>query len=126
MFCMTKPVLFSLNELLKLLGQKQDTKYRLVVPLVVYVACNIFKLTHNATLLICNKLIVIDWSTILLMLREVVQAINVTLWSEISWPTGDKLMGTEASLICVAFLEWKLRSHWRYTNPYFKTETLSC
>lgn len=44
MFRITKPALFSLVELLKHLVQKQDTKYRLAVFVVVRVACSISSL----------------------------------------------------------------------------------
>ena len=95
-FCMSKPALFSLAKLLEPIVKKHDTKYRLSIPTVVRVACTIFKLTHGASLLICSEFFAVGRSIVSLMLREVVQAINVALRSEISWPTGNILLETEA------------------------------
>ena len=96
-FCMSKPALFSLAKLLEPIVKKQDTKYQLSILAVVRVACNISKLTHGASLLICSKLFAVGRSTVSLMLREVVQAINVALRSETSWSTGNKLLETKAN-----------------------------
>ena len=76
--------------------KKKDTKYRLAIPVVVCVACTLFKLTHAANLLICIELFAVGRSTVSLMLRELVQAINVALRSEISWPIGNQITEIEA------------------------------
>ena len=95
MFRMTKPAMESLVALLMPIVKKKDTKYRLAIPMLVRVACTLFKLTHDASLFICSELFAIGRSTVSLLLRDVVQAINITHRSEIAWPTGDKLIETE-------------------------------
>ena len=97
MFRMTKPVVHTLSELLKPSMYKKDTKYRLAIPMLVRVACTLFKLTHGASLFICSEMFAIGRSTVSLVLRDVVQAINITLRSEIAWLTGEKMVETEAA-----------------------------
>ena len=95
MFCMTKPAVQNLAALLKPIVQKKDTKYCLAIPVLVRVACTLFKLTHGASLFICSKMFAMDRSTVSTVLRDVVYAINVTLRSEIAWPSREKLVETE-------------------------------
>ena len=97
MFRMTKQAVHTLAELLKPAMQKRDTKYRLAIPVLVRVACTLFKLTHGCSLFICSEMFAMGRSTISLVLRDVVQAINVTLRSEISWPTGERIVKVEAA-----------------------------
>lgn len=92
---MTKLAVMSLAELLKARVSRKDTKYRLAILVLVWVACTLFKLTHRATLRICSEMFTIGRSTISLVLREVVQAINIILRSEILWPSREKLLNTE-------------------------------
>jgi len=94
---MTKPTIFVLANLLKLVLQKKDIKYHLAIPMVVRVACTLFKLIYGTSLLICNESFVVGRSIVSLMLWEVVQAINIALRLEILWPTGDKLLEIEAN-----------------------------
>jgi hypothetical protein len=96
MFWMNKPAMFALADLLKLHVQKQDTKYRLVVPVLIRIACTLFKLSHGASLFICSEMFAVGKSTVSMMLREVVHAINEVLWHEIAWPTGQRLLDTQA------------------------------
>ena len=96
MFRMTKPAVHSLATLLTPRVQKKNTKYRLSIPVLVRVACTLFKLTHGASLFICSEMFAIGRSTVCLVLREVVEAINVTLRSEIAWPSGEKLLAVQA------------------------------
>jgi hypothetical protein len=63
MFRMTKPVVFALSDLLKPHVQKQDTKYRLAIPVLVRVAVTLFKLTHGASLFACSEMFAIGKST---------------------------------------------------------------
>jgi len=79
-------------------SQEKNTKYRLSIPMVVRIACTLFKLTHGASLLICSELFAVGHSTMSLMLREVVHAINIAFRSEIAWPIGDRFLQTEAEL----------------------------
>jgi hypothetical protein len=76
---MNKPAMFALADLLKLHVQKQDTKYRLVVPVLIRIACTLFKLSHGASLFICSEMFAVGKSTVSMMLREVVHAINEVL-----------------------------------------------
>lgn len=87
----TKNSVFTLSELLKPSVEKRNTRYRLAIPVVVRVACTLFKLTHGANLTICSEMYVFGQSTVSKMLREVVYAINDSLKQELKWPTGDKL-----------------------------------
>ena len=79
MFCMTKVAVFSLADLLRLHVEKQDTKYRLAIPVLIRLVCTLFKLTHGTSLFICSKMFAIEKKTVSLLLREVVYAINETL-----------------------------------------------
>ena len=76
MFRMTKDALFNLAELLRPHVEKQNTKYRLAIVVLIRVACMLFKLTHGANLTICSKMFAIDRSTVCKMLCEVVHGIN--------------------------------------------------
>jgi hypothetical protein len=91
MFRMTKSAVYALADLLRPHVQKQDTKYRMAVPVLVRVACTLFKLIHGASLLICSEMFVVGRSTISLILRDVVCAINDTLRHELMWPTGQRI-----------------------------------
>ena len=89
MFRMTKSDVYALADLLRLHVQKQDKKYRMVVHILVRVACTLFKLIHGASLfIICSERFAGRRSTISLILREVVCAINDTLHHELMWPVG--------------------------------------
>lgn len=79
MFRMTKPAMLSLAEVLKPRVLKKDTNYRLSIPVLVWVACTLFKLTHGASLLICSEMFVVGRSTVSLVLCDVVMAINIVL-----------------------------------------------
>lgn len=79
------------------LVRKQDTKYRLVIPVSVRVACSLFKLSHGVSLLICSELFAVGRSTVSIMLRGVVNAVNIVLRSEMSWPRGDRLASIAVS-----------------------------
>jgi hypothetical protein len=95
MFRMTKVVVFSLPDLLQPHVEKQDTKYRLAIPVLIRVACTLFKLTHGASLFICSKMFVVGKNIVSLLLREVVYAINETLRHELKWPSGQTLLDTQ-------------------------------
>lgn len=84
LFRMTKLALWALADVLKPFVEKKDTKYRFAIPVVVRVACVLFKLTHGCSLFICSELFAIGKSTVSMVLREVVQGINVALRHEIS------------------------------------------
>jgi hypothetical protein len=91
MFRMSKPVVFVLSNLLKPHVQRQDTKYRLAIPVLVRVAVTLFKLTHGASFLVCSEMFAVGKSTCSAILRDIVRAINDCLHHEISWLTGERL-----------------------------------
>lgn len=96
MFRMTKPCVLELAELLRPHVEKQNTKYRIAIPVLVRVACTLFKLTHGANLTICSEMFAVGRSTVSKVLREVVHAVNETLRSEIMWPNGQRMRETQA------------------------------
>ena len=87
MFWMSKLAVFALADFLKPHLQKQDTKYRLVVLVLIRVACTLFKLSHGTSLFICSEMFSVGKSTMSMMFREVMHAINEVLRHEIVWPT---------------------------------------
>jgi hypothetical protein len=60
----------------------------MAVPVLVRVACTLFKLIHGASLFICSEMFAVGRSTVSLILREVVCVINDTLHHEFMWPAG--------------------------------------
>jgi hypothetical protein len=60
---------------LKLFIHTKDTKYKLFI--LVGIACAFYKLVQGCNLLICNELFVVSWSTIFLVVREVIIVINI-------------------------------------------------
>ena len=96
MFRMTKRALLSLAELLAPFIRRRDTNYRLAIPVTVRMACTLFKLCHGVSLLICSELFAIGRSTVSVVLRDVVQAVNVGLRGEIQWPMDDGVPEVEA------------------------------
>jgi hypothetical protein len=95
MFRMTKVAVFSLSDLLRPHVEKQDTKYRLAIHVLIRLACTLFKLTHGPSLFICSEMFAVGKSTVSLLLREVVYAINETLRHELKWPSGQTLLDTQ-------------------------------
>lgn len=102
MFRFTKREIFNLASLLSPTLRKQDTKYRYAIPVVIRLACTLFKLSHAATFLICSELFAVGRSTVSVMLREVVTAINIGLRNEIMWPSGDAVstVASEFQQLC--------------------------
>jgi hypothetical protein len=94
MFQMNKPVVFAISDLLEPHVQKPNTKYRLVVLVLIWVACTLFKLNHGANLFICSEMFVVGKSIVSMILKEVVHAINEALRHEIAWLTGQQLIET--------------------------------
>jgi hypothetical protein len=92
MFRMTKVAVFSLAQLLQPHVGKQDTKYRLAILVLICVPYTLFKLTHGASLFICSEMFAVGKSTVSLVLREVVCAINDTLRHELKWPLGQAMV----------------------------------
>ena len=95
MFRMNKAAVFALAELLAPQVQKADTKFRVAIPVLIRVACTLFKLTHGSSLFICSELFAIGKSTVSSVLRDVVHAVNDALRHKLTWPTGDRLRETQ-------------------------------
>ena len=95
MFRMTKGSIFAFADLLAPHVRRKDTKYRVAIPVLIRVACTLFKLTHGASLVICSEMFAIGKSTVCSILRDVVHAVNDTLRHLITWPTGDRLRVTQ-------------------------------
>ena len=91
LFRMTKRSVFHLANILAPSISKKNTRYRLAVPVLVRVACTLFKLSHGASLLLCSEVFVVGCNTMSMILRDVVWAINVVLRKEISWPRADEV-----------------------------------
>lgn len=91
MFRMSKRAVVALADLLRPHVERQNTKYRIAIPVLIRVACSLFKLTHGASLIVCSEMFAVGKSTVSIMLRDVVNAINDGMREEISWPTGEKL-----------------------------------
>jgi len=87
---MTKRALFSLTNLLAPHIRHKNTNYQFAVPIVVRVACALFKLSHGSSLLIYSEMFAMGRSSYL-FLREVVQTVNVVLKHEISWPRRETI-----------------------------------
>jgi hypothetical protein len=94
MFRMTKPAVLALSDLPGPHVKKQDTKYRLAIPVLMRVALTLFKLTQGASLLVCSEMFAVGKSTCSAILRGTVRAINNVLRHEISWPTRERLQQT--------------------------------
>lgn len=64
-------------------------------------SCIIYTLTHGANFLVYSELFAISKSTILLMLHEFVEAVNITFMKLISWPTR-----AELNVVMESFKQW--------------------
>jgi hypothetical protein len=95
-FRMTKSAVFRLSEMLAPHIRRQNTRYRVAIPVVVRVACTLFKLAQGASLTICSELFAVGTSTVSGILYDTVRAINVVLRDQIAWPTGQQLLQTQS------------------------------
>jgi hypothetical protein len=90
-FRMSKANIADMCNKLKPLIEKQNTKYRLAVPVEIRVCCTIYKLAQGANINQCSELFAIGKSTVGKVLREVVQAITTVYKYLIQWPSGHRL-----------------------------------
>jgi hypothetical protein len=74
--------------------EKQNTKYRLAIPVEVRVCCTLYKLAQGANFLACSEKFAIGRSTISIVIWEVVRAINSVYRDVISWPRGADMRQT--------------------------------
>jgi hypothetical protein len=79
---------------LRAVVQKQNTKYRLAVPVEVRVCCCLYKLAQGANFLACSEKFAIGRSTVSLVIREVVSAINRVYNHALQWPRGAQMQQT--------------------------------
>ena len=96
LFRMTKASVFDLSHQLRPFIQKQNTKYRLAIPVVVRVACTLFKLAHATNTRSCSEMFAIGMSTVSNVIHETCRAINIVLRHEIAWPTGNRLLQVQS------------------------------
>jgi hypothetical protein len=92
LFRMTKASVFELSHQLWPFIQKQNTKYRLTIPVVVHVACTLLKLAHATNTRLCSELFAIGMSTVSNVIHDTCRAINIALRHEIAWPIGNRLL----------------------------------
>jgi hypothetical protein len=71
--------------------QKRDTHYRLVVPVEVRVCTALYKLAQGENILSCSENFAIGKSTVNVVIREVVGALNNVFGDLICWPRGNKM-----------------------------------
>jgi hypothetical protein len=96
-FRMIEATVFRLADMLSPHIRKQNTRYRLSIPVIVRVACTLFKLAQDATFIICSEFFAVGVSTVSGMLYDTVRAINIVFCQEISWPSGQRLVETQAA-----------------------------
>lgn len=77
LFRMLKATLLRISERVHPLIGKEDTNFRSCVPTRTIVAAALFKLAHNAHLVIVTELFGLGRATVGTILREVVGAINI-------------------------------------------------
>jgi hypothetical protein len=71
--------------------EKQDTHYRLAVPVEVRVCAALYKLAQGANFLSCSEKFAIGKSTVSVVIREVVAALNICFGNLIRWPRGEEM-----------------------------------
>lgn len=91
MFRMSKASIAELCNALRPVIQKQETKFRVAIPVEVRVCCAIYKLAQGANIGVCSELFAIGRSTVGKVLREVVRGICLQFKQAIQWPTGQCL-----------------------------------
>lgn len=84
MFRITKFGVLALTDVLRPL--RENTKYRLAISILISVACTLPKLTHGPNTIVSIELFAIEKNTISVVLRDAVNAINVSPHHELVWP----------------------------------------
>ena len=74
--------------------QKQDTKYRLAVPVEVRVCCCLYKLVQGANFFAYNEKFAIDRSMMSLVICEVMHTINSVYRDVVQWACGADMRHT--------------------------------
>jgi hypothetical protein len=88
LFRMSKATLLRISERVHPIIGKDDTNFRSCVPTRTRVAAALFKIAHNAHLVIVTELFGLGRSIVGTILREVVGAINIVFGDLIRWPEG--------------------------------------
>jgi len=91
MFRMSKKHVFALANVLKPHVQQHNTKYMIVISLIICIVCILFNLTHGTNLIICSEMFAIDKSTMSMLLHDVVYAINDSICHQITRRMGERL-----------------------------------
>jgi hypothetical protein len=90
-FRMDKPSVAEICHKLRATIEKNDTNYRLAIPVEIRVFCCLYKLAHAVNMLSYSELFAIGHSTVGLVIREVVSAINIVYSDIIRWPRGPEM-----------------------------------
>jgi hypothetical protein len=90
-FRMSKQTVLNICECLDQLVGKKNTQYRIAVSTQIRVCATLYKLAHGASFHTMSEMFAIRRSTIGLVIREVVRAINIVLKDLISWPTWKRM-----------------------------------
>ena len=90
LFRMTKASVLHLSTQLRPHIHRQNTRYRHAIPVIVRVACTLFKLAQGSSMILCSELFAIGISTVSNVVHNTCRAINIALRHEISWPTGER------------------------------------
>jgi hypothetical protein len=91
LFRMSKETFLDIVEYLRPTISRRNTNYRDAVAVEARVACAIYKLVHGCKYVQCSELFAIGKSTIGLVLREIVRAINVVYMNLVLWLVGEKM-----------------------------------
>jgi len=72
--------------------EKKNTKFQIVVPISICVACSLYKFAHVSKYLHCSKLFTIKKLTIHLVLHEFMCVMNFVLKNQMKWLKGNDLI----------------------------------
>ncbi len=98
---MTKAPIFHIVANLKPIIGKQDTKYRKIVLIEIYVCCAMYKLAQGANFLVCNELFAMGKYIVSFILHEFVYAINQVYVGLMKWPEEPTM-----TLVMEDFFKW--------------------
>ena len=76
--------------------QKYNTLYCKVVPIVVKVACALFKLTQGVSFFLCFEMFSHGKSIVCMAIQDFVQVVNIEFRSKISWPKSNHFLAVMA------------------------------
>jgi hypothetical protein len=133
LFRMSKETFLDIVEYLRPTISRRNTNYRDAVAVEARVACAIYKLVHGCKYVQCSELFAIGKSTVGLVLREVVLAINVVYMNLVSWPVGEKMQShmLEFRQLCrlpsvhgaIDGTHFEIKKQVQYLEDYFYYQT---